>query len=102
MAALVVAVFVLVVCSSQNYPFVIWPAIIVTARGFFLPDHRQPAKPQEIKMRAARDAGDLPVSTVHVRKDGKHTDNVFRRYRFITGRPARDGLQPYSCLAPAD
>jgi hypothetical protein len=42
MAALVVAVFVLVVCSSQNYPFVIWPAIIVTARGFFLPDHRQP------------------------------------------------------------
>jgi hypothetical protein len=91
MAALVVAVFVLVVCSSQNYPFVIWPAIIVTARGFFLPDHRQPAKPQEIKMRAARDAGDLPVSTVHVRKVKKHTDNVFRSRRLVTGVPRAMG-----------
>jgi hypothetical protein len=89
-------------------PFLFWRAglfeacIIVTARGFFLPDHRQPplahflrewGKPQARanKMRAARDAGDLPVSTVHVRKGKKHTDNVFRSRRLVTGVPRAMG-----------
>ena len=54
---------------------------------FSAPRHRQVTTLSLKIMRAARDAGDLPVSTVHVRKVGSTWSCTHRSRRFVTDVP---------------
>ena len=71
----------------------------LTPREVFSPDRRH--LPALKNKRAARDAEDLPVLTVHVRKQTTH-GVVFRECRFISGVPHAAFNRPYSTAAPAE
>ena len=59
---------------------------------FFSPDRRQSRHPQENKMRAARDAGDLPIPTVSCRKEKRHESCSHHGFRVFPERPAHGVL----------
>src|SRR6185312_11315201 len=59
---------------------------------FFSPDRRQSRHPQENKMRAARDAGDLPIPTVSSRKKERDESCSHHGFRVFPERPAHGVL----------
>jgi hypothetical protein len=83
--------------QSSSLPREVFRRSFVSLRPLF----REWGKPQARKARAARDAGDLPVSTVHVRKE-KHTELSSAGTGSSPDVPRAVFNRPYPCLAPAE